>query len=278
MNSDAIKNPAPPAGERQGAPSQRSLLRSVALPTEHGGWGLTGEPIVLGLAVSPSWAGLCLGLATMLAFLARTPLRLVLVDLRRQRSLPRTVLARKVLTIEALAATVLLGVAVLVAHEPFWWPLAIAGPLVAVELWFDSRSRSRRVLPELAGTVGVSASAAMIILAGAGSASVAVAAWLVLAARGLTSIPHIRAQVERRHGRDSAMGVIIGADIAALAFAIGATLIEPSAWPGSTTAVILIAYLWASANSTASATALGIRQTIIGLAVVIATAVGLNHS
>ena len=50
----------------------RSALRSIAVPTEHGGWGLTAEPVVLGLAVAPSIAGLCLGSAAIIAFLART--------------------------------------------------------------------------------------------------------------------------------------------------------------------------------------------------------------
>lgn len=51
---------APTAGaaapsERRNAP--RSLLRSVGVPTEHGGWGITTEVIVLGLLVAPSAAG-----------------------------------------------------------------------------------------------------------------------------------------------------------------------------------------------------------------------------
>ena len=46
-------SPVAPAGK-----SERSMLRSVAVPTEHGGWGLTAEPVVLGLAVAPSAAAL----------------------------------------------------------------------------------------------------------------------------------------------------------------------------------------------------------------------------
>ena len=58
--------PVAPAGK-----SERSMLRSAAVPTEHGGWGLTADPI------------------------------------------------------------------------------AVAAPLVGVELWFDTRSRSRRLVSEL---------------------------------------------------------------------------------------------------------------------------------
>ena len=51
------------------------------------------------------------------------------------------------------------------ADERFWWPLLAAAPLVAIELWFDMRSRSRRLLPELAGTVGIGSVTAVIALA-----------------------------------------------------------------------------------------------------------------
>ena len=40
-----------------GTARPRALWRSVAVPTEHGGWGLTFEPVLLGLIVAPSWAG-----------------------------------------------------------------------------------------------------------------------------------------------------------------------------------------------------------------------------
>src|SRR6187397_2696511 len=77
-------------------PGNRPGWRAVAVPTEHGGWGLTAEPILLGLVIAPSVAGLCLGAATMLAFLVRSPLRVVLVDRHRHRTLDRTRLAGRI--------------------------------------------------------------------------------------------------------------------------------------------------------------------------------------
>ncbi|RLE22124.1 MAG: hypothetical protein DRJ50_08160, partial [Actinobacteria bacterium] len=59
--------PDPSAG------GDRSPWRSVAIPSEHGGWGLTGEPILLGLLLAFSWAGAAVGAAALLAFLVRTP-------------------------------------------------------------------------------------------------------------------------------------------------------------------------------------------------------------
>jgi hypothetical protein len=47
----------------------------VAIPSEHGGWGLTFEPVLLGLLVEPSWPGVAIGAAALTAFLVRTPLK-----------------------------------------------------------------------------------------------------------------------------------------------------------------------------------------------------------
>jgi YwiC-like protein len=62
------------------AARQRAAWRAMAIPDEHGGWGLTAEPVLLGLLVAPSWAGAALAVAAFVAFLVRTPLKVVLVD------------------------------------------------------------------------------------------------------------------------------------------------------------------------------------------------------
>ena len=185
---------------RTGAPDkpivtgERSTLRAVAMPTEHGGWSLTLEPVLLGLLVAWSWPGFALGLAAMLAFLARTPLKLVLVDRWRDRWLERTGVAARVATVELLALVTLVVIAGLGADERFWWPMLAAAPLVALELWFDMRSRSRRLLPELAGTVGIGSVAAAIALADGVAPGIALGLWIVIAARAAAAIPYARTQ------------------------------------------------------------------------------------
>ena len=112
-------------------------LRPVALPTGHGGWSLTLEPVALGLMVEPGWAGAALGAVAMLGFVSRTPLKLVLVDRRRGRSLTRTGLAGRVAAIELALAGLFLAAAVATAEANFWWPLAAAVPLIGLELCYD---------------------------------------------------------------------------------------------------------------------------------------------
>jgi len=271
---DRTMDEAPAAPPAQRAP--RALWRTVAIPAEHGGWGLTLEPALLGLLVAWSTAGVCLALAAFIGFLARTPLKLVLVDASRHRTLPRTVAARRVAGAELLVLAGLTAAAFALARGPFWVPALVAGPLVAVELWFDMRSRSRRLVPELAGAIGISSVVAMIVLADGGSARLACGLWLVLAARSLTSIPFVRAQIARLHQHAGSASTLVYADLAAVVVAAAAVGLDHALGAGAVAIVAVVIYQRASSRSPLPrAVVLGIRQMVLGLVVVVLTAVGV---
>lgn len=254
----------------------RSTVRTVVLPTEHGGWGLTAEPGLLGLLVAPSVSGLALALAALVAFLARTPLKLALVDRRRGRDLARTALARRVAALELLVLLGLVVAAVVTAESPFWVPLALATPLIAVEGWFDVRSRGRRLVPEVAGAVAVCSVAAMIVLADGGSAALAAGLWLVLAARVVTSIPHVRDRIAELHGRRTDPRVPVLADALALVLAALAAVLDHRLVAGAVAVFALVALQRLSARRpTPRAVVLGLRQTALGFGLVIVTALGV---
>ena len=123
----------PDAGAAATAARPVAPWRQVAIPTEHGGWSLTAEPVVLGLLVAWSWPGAALGVAAMLAFVARTPLKLVLVDRWRHRWLDRSRLALRIAAVEIALIVVLGAVAAATsANGWFWVPLAAAAPLVGI--------------------------------------------------------------------------------------------------------------------------------------------------
>lgn len=140
--------------------------RAVAMPSEHGGWGLTLEPVLLGLLVAWSTAGVALGIAAFTAFLLRTPAKLVAVDIRRGRWLDRSRLALRIAIVETVVLAAAVAVAIMVAGWVRLVPVLVAGPLVAIELSFEIRSRGRRLVPEVCGAVGIAAVAASIVLAG----------------------------------------------------------------------------------------------------------------
>jgi hypothetical protein len=63
-------------------------VRSLVLPTEHGGWGFLFEPILLGLLVAFSWAGVALSAAAICVFLVQQPLKIALRDRLRGKHYP----------------------------------------------------------------------------------------------------------------------------------------------------------------------------------------------
>ncbi len=265
------------------ARARRPTLRSVALPTEHGGWGLTLEPGLLGVLLAPSLAGLLLGLAALLAFLARTPLRLVLIGRHRAADRPSTSfgrerarLATRVAAVEMAAITLSLLITGWLAVEPMWWvPAAVALPLFAMALWFDARSLSRHLVPQIVGSVALASVAAMGALTGGADWPLAMGAWLVLAARVLSSIPHVRAQVLRIHGRDVPAAPTLIGDVAALATALVAVMLEPALVVGALAIVGLVVIQRITlARPPRPAKTLGVRQMVLGFAVVGATALG----
>jgi len=255
---------------------RRSHLRAVALPAEHGGWSLTLEPVVLGLLVAWSWSGLAIGVAALFAFLARTPLKFVLVDRWRGRWLPRTSVAARVAAVELTFLLVLAVLAVRASVHPFWWPLVAAAPLLATELWFDMRSRGRRLLPELAGTIGMGAVATAIALADGAEVALAVGLWVVVAARGGAAIPYARTQVFRAHGRDPSLVLSdlaqAGAAVAALAAWIGGLVPLAAAL-----AIVGVAAfnLVAVRRAPRPAKIVGLQQMTFGIAVILVTALAV---
>ena len=256
--------------------TERAAWRAVAVPCEHGGWGLTLEPVLLGLIIAWSVSGLALGVAAFAAFLVRTPLKLVLIDLRRRRWLERSRLAAQIATGELAV----LGGAVVLAglRSGMTWlvPAALALPLVAVEMWFDIRSRGRRLVPELCGAIGIAAVVAVIVLASGRDFRLAIGSWLVLSARAVGAIPFVRVQIMRlRRGH----GDVWHSDLAqacSLGIGIVAILVDTRLAAGCVGVAVLalLQTLWVRRPPIA-AKQLGLRQMALGIGLVAVTAAGV---
>jgi hypothetical protein len=177
------------------------VLREVVVPTEHGGWGFTAEPLVLGLLVAPGPTAGALIVVGMAIFLARRPLRLLTADRRAGRRLPRTSVAAYVLAAVAVIVVAGLALAAAAAEGPFWIPLVAALPFAAVQQWYDLQNRQRELLPEVLGPLALAAFAPAILLGGGVEGTVALGAWLTLAARVASSILLVRVQIRRARGR-----------------------------------------------------------------------------
>lgn len=256
---------------------ERSTWRKVGLPSEHGGWGLTLEPALLGLLVAPSWPGAAIGLLAISAFLARTPSKLVLVDLVRHRWLPRTTQAATLAGVELTLLVVLAASAVMAAGWPWVLPLALGAPLLLVELWYDARSRGRRLVPELAGAVGIAATATAVVVADERSWRLGFALWAILAGRALVSIPFIRSQILRLRRRSPMSSSSVALQCLGVLVAIAAGAVVHAVLAG-TVGVIAIATMQAMSARRAvpPPKVLGMRQLAFGLALSATTAVGVH--
>lgn len=166
-------------------------LRTL-LPAEHGSWFMLGFPLVLGLLVRPSLAGLCLGLAALAFFLARPPLRRVLNG-------QRDILQIRALLMFGGFAGIFGGLALRLSGPRFLIPLALAALLVFLALRADLQRAVRSLPVELAAQGAFAGLAAAILVAGGGSLSGAGRAWLLVTLVGGANLAHVRRLLGHAH-------------------------------------------------------------------------------
>jgi hypothetical protein len=200
-------------------------VKSVALPVEHGGWGMLGEPLLAGLVLAPTVEGAGLAVAAVGAFLARHPLKLALGDVRRAVRYPRTALALRVAGIYGAVAVAGLLVAAWRAPVATWIPLLVAAPLGAVQLWYDARLQGRQLVPEIFGGVALGATASSLLLAGGWAVGPALAVWLLLAAKAVAAVLYVRARLRRDRGQPASRGPALATHAVALAGSLGLAIV-----------------------------------------------------
>lgn len=170
--------------------------QTVALPTEHGGWGFISEPILLGLLLAPTWGGWALGVAAFAAFLLRHPLKLYIKDMRAGRSVPRTLAARRFVLIYGGVMAAAVIILLLRMPSPIaLLPVALAIPFIGVQLWQDVRNMGRSLTAEVAGAMATGAFASGIVLLDDWALAAAMGLWLALAAKGITAVLYVRSRL-----------------------------------------------------------------------------------
>ena len=255
----------------------QSRLRGVVIPADHGGWGLTLEPVALGLAVAPSIAGAALGIAALAAFLFRTPFKTAAGDYRRHRHLARTRLAIRAATVYGLVLAVAVVVAIATTGNRFWPPLAAAVPLMMLQVGYDARNRSRRLIPEIAGPLAIGSVAAAIALAGGAAITVALGLWLVSGLRSIASILLVRAQLRRARQHPYKPWMVHTADLVVATAAVAAAAAGVIPWLGAAAIAMLTPFgFWSLQRPAVRAVVVGIQQTVLGAVVVMITVIGVR--
>ena len=210
--------------------------KSVALPASYGSWSLVSEPILLGLLVAPTWAGLLLALVGFFSFLIYQPLKIILADRRRGRTYARTRLAAQFALLYLVLLTVSLLAAIgLVGPLPLL-PLAIAAPLMVIYVIYDQRP-GRNWQSELIAPVAFSAISAAVALAAGWEYAPAFALWAVMAARAVPAVLYVRARLRLAKGQPVATAPAVVSHLLAL------VLIGALVWVGLVPWTAVLAFL-----------------------------------
>ncbi len=250
--------------------------RAIALPPEHGSWGLVLEPIALGLLVAPSLAGLFCGLSAFAAFLMRRPFKVAWTQRKRPAD-PRVRAAALVLVSYGAVFLAAFAITFAIAGWRPLLPLVIVSPLLLVFLAYDLENQSRAGPAELAGAVVFSAVPAGIALAAGWPWAPAAALGAVLIARAIPSILYVRSRIRLDRGRKSGRWTTMAAHGAALAAVVALAWAEllPALSLLALVAMLLRAGVGLSERRPAqSMRSVGLTEMALGILTLVAVSVG----
>lgn len=223
----------------------RPRLKPIALPAEHGGWGLVGAPILLGLLVAGSPAGVLLAGAALGAFLARQPLRLAISDLSRGKRYPRTWWAMRFGLGFALVATAGFGFALAWSDHVFWPPLIGCVVLGSLQFRLDLKGRGHTLSGEILGALAMAPLATAIAMAGGVRRGVAFWLALVLMMQSVNALLYVRARLRLTRGDSiDPSPVWIGHALALLLVSVGVLGGHLGPWLALAFLVLLLRSAW----------------------------------
>ena len=255
----------------------RPRIRSIALPTEHGGWGFTLEPIILGLLVAASAPAWEISAAALGIFLARRPVKIVSTDIVRKRWLPRSKIALAFSVLYGGIALAGVVGAFLTTDGPFWIPVLVAVPFALYALRADAHSKNRALLPELSGSIAMGATVSAIAIGSGWDLAPAFGLWLVLAARDIAAIVLVRGQIRRNKGKPTGEPRIYAVQAACTGAVAVAAAFGIAPWLSvlAIGLVGLVAVVSLNRPPT-EAREIGWTQIAVGLMVVLVTAAGVH--
>lgn len=260
---------------KAGKPKVR--LRGVALPNEHGSWGILLEPLVAALAVAPSGGGFFAALFVVGAFLSRQPAKIVGSDLKAGRRLPQTRAAAAFLAAYGSFSAVGLTGAFYFSETWSLLPLLALVPFGIFQFYNDISRKNRELIPELAGAIAISSSAPAIAMSAGWNWPEAALLWCVFVCRSVPSVVYVRQRLRLEKGKPFTRSAPVLLHAAGLG-AVAALVIV-----GSASYLILPVFAFLMFRSVSGLSArrrklkavqLGIRETIYGAVLVLSVIIG----
>lgn len=259
------------------SPIRASVIRSVALPIEHGGWAFLLEPIVLGLLAAWSWTGFVLSIGALAAFLLHQPLKTAARDRMAGRRAPRTIWAERFAASYAVVAISSLGWVVWSAPSRVVVALGIFVPFAAVQLAYDLRGQSRALVPEVAGAAALAGIAVAIAMLDGWTVAPALGLWGLLVARSAPSIVYVRERLLLERGKSARIAATIAVHAFATLAVVGLWWAGMSSVAAVVATVLLLARAWHGLSKWRIGrrpAMVGMQESFIGLGYVLAVWLG----
>lgn len=175
--------------------------RGIALTSEHGSWGMLFEPLVASVAVAHSRTAIWILLLVLGAFMMRQPLKILLTNLFAGRDLPQNGVALRFALMYGSVFLLGFGGSVIMVDPMSLLPFALAAPFAVFQVKSDASGKGRNLMPELAGSLAISSSAAVISLDAGWAPLAAFSLWAVLALRSVTSVFYVRNRLRLEKGK-----------------------------------------------------------------------------
>ncbi|REJ75533.1 MAG: hypothetical protein DWQ47_08655 [Acidobacteria bacterium] len=251
-----------------GSSGLKIKLRRIALPREHGSWGILLEPLVSAIVIAPSLGGAFAALFVISAFLLRQPSKVLITDLTSARMLPQTRSAGMFVAAFSVIAVASGSLALLFTDVLYLLPLTLLLPLGVFQLYKDVSGNSRDLIAELAGSAAISASAPTIVLAAGWTPLAALALWSVFVCRSVPSVIYVRERLRLEKGKSFSRNIPIALHLAGLG------VVALFAFNGLITLLVLPVFVFLSIRSVSGlssrrkqlkAMQIGIWETIYGV-------------
>jgi hypothetical protein len=198
------------------------------------------ESIVLGLLVAISFPGILLAIAAIGVFLIHQPLKIALKDRLKHRRPPRTIWAERFALAYGLVALLPFIVLLWTTDRTFLLPVALAVPLASVQLYYDARNQSRRLIPEICGALALAIIAPAIAVLDGWELLGAMLLWILLALRVIPSLLYVRARLGLEHGKPILPLPVWVAHAAAVIVSVALTVMGVASWTSSLAFCILL--------------------------------------
>ncbi|MDP3981094.1 MAG: YwiC-like family protein [Chlamydiota bacterium] len=167
-------------------------IKTIALPKEHGGWGLLLEPVIVALVLCPHGSAFLLAVSFICAFLMYYPLKIATEDTLKHQRTPRTMLAYQFSALYGFIALVGILYVFINSKSLFWIPLLISLPLFFYQFSAALNKEHRNLFPEISGAVALASVAPAILISGERSLIDAFLIWYLFMVRGFFSIVYVR--------------------------------------------------------------------------------------